>query len=235
MAIQSIKRLKEKGFDVKCIIGDGDTTEARARKAFNNCIVKSLDKYHVIKNVGSSLYALKKEHKVFNVAAVQYIQKCIRYAIVGSTTKETLKRNLSAIVPHAFDDHHMCKDTTWCTSVHNPFAPRVCKSLPSGKPLKYVDLKRSLTKLLENFSFPAMTDKLLHLGSTQANENFNHMVARKASKAVHYSDSASLHYRVAAAVGQKNDGHSSINQASTTYIYIFFPTLLEKLLSFVFI
>ncbi|XP_033725277.1 uncharacterized protein LOC117315239 [Pecten maximus] len=49
---------------------------------------------------------------------------------------------------------------------------------------------------------------LLHLGSTQANENFNQMVSSKAPKARHYGGSSSLMNRVSATVLQKNEGHS---------------------------
>ena len=213
MAIQSLHKLKTKGFLVKHIIGDADTTtEVRARKAFSHEIVKSLDKNHILKNLGNSLYAVKKQHKIFSIAALRYLQKCVRYALATSKTKQELKVNLTAIVPHAFGDHTLCTHTNWCGAVQKPSTPHIYKSLPGGKPLVDVNLKSSLVKVLEQFTSPSMIDKLLHLGSTQANENFNHMVSRKAPKALHYSASSSLHYRVAAAVTEKNEGHAGINQ-----------------------
>ena len=57
-----------------------------------------------------------------------------------------------------------------------------------------------------------MVDKLANLESSNANENMNNIIARKAPKAVHFSGSESLDYRVSAAVAQKNEGHSYIIQ-----------------------
>ena len=213
MAIQSLHKLKSKGLLVKHIIGDADTTtEVRAKKAFSHEIVKSLDKNHILKNLGNSLYAVKKQHKVLSVVAIRYLQKCVQYALATSKTKQELKVNLTAIVPHAFGYHSSCTQTRWCRAVQNPSVAHIYKSLPGGKPLVDVNLNASLVKVLEQFTSPSMIDKLLHSGSTQANENFNHIVSRKAPKAVHYSASSSLHYRVAAAVTQKNEGHAGINQ-----------------------
>ena len=80
MAIQSLHKLKSKGLLVKHIIGDADTTtEVRAKKAFSHEIVKSLDKNHTLKNLGNSLYAVKKQHKILSVVAIRYLQKCVRY------------------------------------------------------------------------------------------------------------------------------------------------------------
>lgn len=50
------------------------------------------------------------------------------------------------------------------------------------------------------------------LGSTQANESINNSIASKAPKRFHYSGSASLNYRVSAAVAQKNIGHTYVSK-----------------------
>ena len=95
------------------MIGDADTTtEARTKKAFDEGIAKSLDKNHVMKNLGNALFAIKKDNKMFSTAALCYIKKCVRYAIATSNTTEQLKLNLNAIVPHAFGNHNLCKDVT---------------------------------------------------------------------------------------------------------------------------
>ena len=52
------------------------------------------------------------------------------------------------------------------------------------------------------------TKKLAFLSSTQANESFNNIVASKAPKGRHYSESSSLKYCLCASVGQKNEGHT---------------------------
>ncbi|XP_063448242.1 uncharacterized protein LOC134727784 [Mytilus trossulus] len=66
------------------------------------------------------------------------------------------------------------------------------------------DLKSVFTKYAEN------SGKLSSLGSTQANESFNRIVASKAPKQHHYSSSGSLNYRIAACVAQKNEGNKYI-------------------------
>ena len=102
-----------------------------------------------MKNLGNLLYVLKEKHKCFSTPALYYIEKGVQYAIATSQTKEILKLDINAIIPHAFDDHHLCKNTTWCISVHDPSTPHVYKSLPGGKPLQNVDLKKCLIKRLD--------------------------------------------------------------------------------------
>ena len=50
-------------------------------------------------------------------------------------------------------------------------------------------------------------------GSTQINENFNHMVASKSPKSQHYSSPGSLKPRVSAVVAQKNVCSTYLSQA----------------------
>jgi len=57
-----------------------------------------------------------------------------------------------------------------------------------------------------------MLDNLSTLESTDANENLNHMIVRKAPKALTFSESESLDFRVSAAVAQKNEGHQYVVQ-----------------------
>lgn len=53
------------------------------------------------------------------------------------------------------------------------------------------------------------------MGSTQANESLNMTIASKAPKRCHFSGSASLNYRVAAGVAQKNIGHGYITKVNS--------------------
>ena len=55
-------------------------------------------------------------------------------------------------------------------------------------------------------------EKLAPLGSTQANESFNNMVAAKALKNRHYSDSESLCFRVGETVCVKNIGQIYLSE-----------------------
>jgi len=54
--------------------------------------------------------------------------------------------------------------------------------------------------------FISSAEKLAPCGSSQANESFNRTVCSKAPKAIHYSNSESLDFRVAVAVCTKNIG-----------------------------
>ena len=54
--------------------------------------------------------------------------------------------------------------------------------------------------------------KLAPCGSTLANESFNNSVASKAPKALHYSSSESLDFKVKVAACQKNIGYSYVSE-----------------------
>ena len=63
------------------------------------------------------------------------------------------------------------------------------------------------TSLLDIFT-SLDAQKLAFLSSTQWNESFNNLVASKAPKSHHYSESSSLQYRICASVSQKNEGYT---------------------------
>lgn len=63
--------------------------------------------------------------------------------------------------------------------------------------------------------------KVSRLGSTQPNESFNRSVSLKAPKNHHFSGSASLNYRIAATVAEKNSGDSyliAVNKKKMDYL-----------------
>jgi len=137
-----------------------------------------------------------------------------------------LQENLLLIVPHAFGHHENCQ--SWCGYLKNPTS-YVHKDLPGGKNLSGEDLKAAINDCLEPFTSTETTNKLAHLGSSQANESFNNMVGSKAPKIRHYGSSESQDFRVAASVSQFNDGlcylenvaqslHLSEKQAMHSYI-----------------
>ena len=68
--------------------------------------------------------------------------------------------------------------------------------------------KKDLNKIFENFA--DRTEELAPSESTQANEAIDSIVRSKAPKIRHYGDSESSDLRFAAAVCQKNEGHSYI-------------------------
>ena len=85
--------------------------------------------------------------------------------------------------------------------------------LPYGRDLRGRGgcLKKDLSDLFKVYAENA--EKLAPLlGSTQANERFNNMVASQAPKNRHYSGSESLCFRVRAAVCVKNIGQNYLSE-----------------------
>lgn len=205
MVIEMVREVQEKGHDIDAIIGDEDsTTIGRLRANVNDNIVKVSDKNHIRKLFGNSLYGLKKQHPMLTVKVIKYLQRCFDYIVAqGKGVPTQISADLEALSRHPFGDHQCCS-SRWCRFIDNPSC--LYKSFPSGKPLSNPNLQSSLKKILSTYA--EHSSKLSSLGSTQANESFNRMVAAKAPKNVHYSSSGNLTYRVAACVAQKNTGHN---------------------------
>lgn len=58
----------------------------------------------------------------------------------------------------------------------------------------------------------------MKIGSTQANESFNHMVACKNPKSRFYAGSESTAFRVAVAVAQKNIGQETLSKVCKWFL-----------------
>lgn len=217
LTINGLTTLKKKGFEVKRIIMDDDTTTfSRAKKSISPELIKGSDKNHVIKNMTNELYKLKPRHRSLTGKVISYLKKCVTYAVSqnhGNTTG--VKSNMAAIVPHTFGNHDTC-NPAWCRNFAEGENYRH-SSLPLGKDLNNEELKHDLEALFTKFCTDNMSEKLANLGSSNINENMNNIIARKAPKASHFSGSESLDFRVSAAVAQKNEGHSYILQV---YIHV---------------
>lgn len=216
MVVEMIKDVNEI-VRVGTIIGDDDcTTIARARAEVDQSLKKCSDKNHVRKSVSNDLYKLREKHKHdLPVKAIGYLQKCFTYALDQNRDDPvSLQQSLNAVVPHAFDDHGKCElyKVGWCQYLQSPVEYKH-KSLPRGKGLCGEDLRKDLEALFSRYASNA--SKLSQLESSQANENFNNIVASKAPKTRHYCGSESLCYRVSAAVSQKNIGHTYMAKVSS--------------------
>ena len=88
------------------------------------------------------------------------------------------------------------------------------RSFPSGKPLTDPRQKEELSKLFAEYTKSEILERLTCFSSTQANESFNQLASTKSPKARHYSGSASLSFRVAASVNQKNEGYDYLENVS---------------------
>ncbi|XP_071150116.1 uncharacterized protein [Mytilus edulis] len=74
---------------------------------------------------------------------------------------------------------------------------------------------KNVSYVLEQNIVP-QSDKLSKLGSSQADESVNNIIASKAPKTKHFSSSSSLNYRVSSAVLQKNEGYHYISELNTS-------------------
>ena len=106
---------------------------------------------------------------------------------------------------HCYGEHRSCGE--WCGCLRNPERYKH-PTLPYGRDLPDLKLKKELDKIFENFA--DRSEELAPSGSTQANEAINSIVGGKAPEIRHYGDSESSDFRCAAAVCQKNEGHSYI-------------------------
>lgn len=208
MIVEMVSECNEKGFKTGTVIGDDDsTTIARLRRHVDVNIKKISDKNHVKKNFSKTLYKLQNANKNFTATIIKYLKKCFNYVIAqnhGNTIE--MEKGLKSLSKHPFGDHSMC-NKSWCRFVTNPL--EIYKSLPNGKPIQDQRLKETLTEVLDSYIQHA--EKLASLGSTQANESFNKTVGSKAPKSHHFSGSASLNYRVAGSVLQKNIGYTYVS------------------------
>ncbi|XP_061195042.1 uncharacterized protein LOC133203237 [Saccostrea echinata] len=205
MVISMVEKKQDKGIKVSTVIADDDTTTiSRLKQSVSPNIKKKCDKNHIRKNFSSSLYALQKKHKSLTTKVIHYLQKCFNYLLAQNQgNPRGIEKALDALCNHPFGNHESCSDS-WCQHVNNP--KQRYSSLPYGKPLKDSDLQDSLHSICNQWKQNSC--KISSLGSTQPNESFNRTVSLKAPKNHYFSGSASLNYRVAASVAEKNSGAS---------------------------
>lgn len=178
MACEMVQSIKDQGEKVTTLVMDNDsTTIARLRATVDPDIKKKVDSNHMKKGFTGSLVEISNTHKVLkNVKVRTHIERCFTYCVhQASEDPEKLANDLGKIVPHLYGDHSMCG--TWCRSEQTGYKP---KNLPYGKPLTSEPLRSALEKLFEKYADRAT--ELVSMGSTQVNENFNHMVSSKAPK-----------------------------------------------------
>ncbi|XP_076071750.1 uncharacterized protein LOC143043225 [Mytilus galloprovincialis] len=212
MLVQMIMHVKNKGIDINEIAGDDDTTGFdRLKKIYpESKMIKTSDRNHVKKNVIKKLYAIKSQHKQLSDMVMNSILKNFSFMIdQNKGDVEGMENGLKAIVEHMYGDHAHC-NRSWCGFLKEGDKYKH-SNLPHGKDLTSDSLRSDLEKIfLGNESVNPR--KLASLSSSQANENFNNMLAAKAPKAKHYSSSASLGYRVDSSILQKNEGYAYVSE-----------------------
>ncbi|XP_077988114.1 uncharacterized protein LOC144442609 [Glandiceps talaboti] len=211
IAVETVKEVEEVVKIDSVTMDDDSTTIAKLHAEVRPDIVKNKDNNHTKKGFANKLYKLKEQkgYCQLSTKVINYLQKCFNYAVTQNHgNPEGLKKNLQAIMPHSFGDHMKC-DRKWCRYPTDPNSYKH-KSLPYGKDLSGSDLREDLEKVMNTYL--ATAKELARIGSSQGNESMNMVIASKAPKAKHYSGSTSFNYRVAAAVAQKNLGHTYVSQ-----------------------
>ena len=79
----------------------------------------------------NTLYVSQNEKQIqksLSTSTKSHLKKCFTYALSKNKNDALgLRRNLTAIPNHVFEDHQMC-DITWCRFLQNPdiYIPRKC-------------------------------------------------------------------------------------------------------------
>ena len=203
LAVELVKKSNCETFRVSTLICDEDaTTIAKVRDNVPFDVRKQSDRNHIRKNIGNDLYALQKTHRVLQTNVINYFKKCFSYVVKqNENNPEGTKAAILTIVPHVFGEHEHCGGS-WCKFKENP--SRKYKHLPYKRPLTSSDLRASLERVFCKNA--ANSSNICPNASSNSNESFNTVVASKARKSCHFSNSESFDFRLAAAVCQKNMG-----------------------------
>ena len=149
---------------------------------------------------------VSSRHQGVTQKVIGHFEKCFTCDVKQNEGKPAdAKKALLNVVPHSHGEHESCSE--WCGYLRNPERYKHA-TLQYGRDLTNLKLKKDLNKIFENFA--DKSEELAPFGSTQANEAINSTVESKAPKIRHYGDSESSDFRCAAAVCQKNEGHSYI-------------------------
>lgn len=194
--------LKSAKVRVTKFIGDKDAvTMAALKKNSTHTIEKIVDMNHNTKSVNNALWSKKKsKHKFLTAEAINYLKRCVTYAIHQNKDNEAgVRKAILNISKHTFGEHEECGD--WCRAKDGDY---VYKSLRDGKPFSDPVWRADLEELLGGLA--AEAKQLAPAGSTQQNESFNHMVNTRAPKGRVYCGTSANLFRVSAAVCCKNLG-----------------------------
>lgn len=202
--------LLEHNLQLGILCGDEDSCAIAAIRAnSSHPVVKLSDRNHLNKGLKKILYQLLKSSnfgKEFNGKTIDYLFTCFTYATAqhhgDSAALATAVRN---IPEHAFNNHDGCVTSPWCEYKYDP---ENYSHKTIGEGLKNPQLYSELTQIFNGLA--ANSDKFAFSVSSQANESLNSAISRKAPKALCYSQSESMDFRVASAVAEKNLGEEYI-------------------------
>ena len=141
------------------------------------------------------MYKLRNAQKVkqLNPKIIGYFGRCFGYCLKQNKgDKLAIKNGLLSIVPHSFEDHSKCSE--WCRYKRDPGLVHV-QVISKWKTTYRSTPERELSKIFAEYTKSEILERLTCF-------------------ARHYSGSASLSFRVAASVNQKNEGYGYLENVS---------------------
>jgi len=145
--------LKKAGVRVTALVADKDSsTMAALNRESPYRIRKVVDLNHEIKSVGNSIYKLKelKGHKFLTKRIVDYLKRCLSYAITGNAGDvEGVRRAILNITPHTYNENDGCSEV-WCHAINKPSYKY--KDLPDVKPFTDPHFRRDIAFIFEEES-----------------------------------------------------------------------------------
>ncbi|KYQ50077.1 Fatty acid synthase, partial [Trachymyrmex zeteki] len=141
-------------------------------------------------NVLQEVYLINTYKQFKRKGIIAHLKKCFSYAVSQNKGQsDKFATQLKRIPDHVFDNHENCGD--WC------------------KPKEKYTVNLSDRTLYFFSKYAANAHKFSISASSQANENFNNIVANKAHKNKCLNRSVASDFRVTNSVCVKNDGESS--------------------------
>ena len=112
MIVSMLKKEEASNVNVLVLANDS-TTMARVREEIPRKMEDVRDLNHTKKNLASHLYELHKKYPSITTMVVEYLQKCLAYAITGDKgDAQGVRKSISNTVSHASGNH---KDRgEWC-------------------------------------------------------------------------------------------------------------------------
>ena len=109
---------------MKILVGaDDSATIKMVKEQVSHHVEKWSNINHAKKSFTSHLYAIQSQFKgQLSAKVIKYFSKCFGYALVQNRNNtEGLKKDLKAIVPHAFGKHDQHCSISWCGFLKDPY------------------------------------------------------------------------------------------------------------------
>ncbi|XP_034253386.1 uncharacterized protein LOC117652526 isoform X2 [Thrips palmi] len=200
--------LNEANVVVAAVAGDDDAASASAiRHNSTTHIVKWSDHNHTVKSVKNGLFVIQARFpKIFPKSYINYFLSCYSTAVKQNKgNPKGLRRNLKALVPHAFGDHGTCG--AWCGFIKNPATYKHKYFEDNGKDLAACEpLRRDLEAHFRRYIIRAAT--IAPAASSQKNEAVNNVFISKSAKRTFTGGTWRHTYAIASGVAQTNIGTS---------------------------